>query len=121
LGASTVTSDGDKSTQSCGDIHSARGVALLAILVRILKDQCPRELRYDIIETVQVLRVGRDALDLQRVHAVLSAGTGGAAASAALVAKDLQQVLDTPLSSVQQQAGSPLATGNIHDVLMRGL
>lgn len=91
----------------------------------MLKSQCPTELRYDIIETLQLLRVGREALDVQKVHAALSAsaaasGNAQAEPMVALVIKDLQHALDTPLSSVQQQAGSPLATGNIHDVLMRG-
>ena len=104
-----------------GEINSMRGALVLSVMMKILKNNCPQQTKYAIVETVQVLKVGRGALDLELLHAAMTQASANNVNMAAALVTEIQQVLATSLSSLRQQTGSPLATAPIQDVLMRGI
>lgn len=113
-----------------GNLHSERGVKAIFALLQSL-DGLSGDLKYNVVETLQLMKVGRDPINLQQLQVIVGTiPAGGTAMPSGArngnhhLLNKLQEILTTPISTYcngSTVASSPLATAPIQDVLMRNV
>lgn len=151
LGADAINTNGSNLMNN-GDIYSKRSVIALSTLLQVLEDNSclpsaagsnklinmstnvitSSELRYDILESIHFLKIGRNPIDMDQFKKSLeqmntvSTNTISAFNAREKLLNKLNEILSTSLPSQRifdattsnKRPPSPSTTAPIHDVLM---